>query len=248
MKKIKHLVNDLLVFSLSTKATQILLGEIILGISVILVFTYAFTRIISVTFIDQRIVQFDDFVSTIIQSFRSPLLTEVMIFISLLGADIILIVATIIVVFMRWRKHKKESILFTIMLVFGAILNIVLKSIFQRARPTFDPLLVVSDYSFPSGHAMNSLVFYATVAYFMYYYTKNALLSVLVLTLCIVLILLIGISRVYLGVHFPSDVIAGYIAGTMWFVFVLLVERTLTYFNLYKTYKLKNKLKDLVSK
>lgn len=232
-KKILHILD----FSFSSKATLILFAEIFLGGLIILITTFLLADLTKDTLFDNEILQFDTNFSQYIYSFRTPELTTFMIFISWLGADFILAVSAIILIFFTWKKHKEESKVFSVMLLFGALLNLLLKEIFRRQRPTFDPLITLTSYSFPSGHAMNSFVFYATVSYFFYHFTKNIKLSVLVGTIAIILIILIGISRIYLGVHYPSDVLAGYLAGLLWFMLVLVVERTVRYFRLYKKYR-----------
>jgi undecaprenyl-diphosphatase len=205
-----------------------------MGIFLIIISLLFFADITKDTFIDKEIAAFDIGISQIIYEFRTPLLNEVMIFISYFGADFILLFSTVIAMVLSWKKHKKESFVFAIMLIFGFLLNITLKQIFQRPRPDIDPLLTLTSYSFPSGHAMNAFVFYATLAYFTYHFSGNIKKTLLMTAIVIVLILLVGISRVYLGVHYPTDVIAGYAAGLLWFVLVLVVERTIALRRLYK--------------
>lgn len=229
-------VRKVLDFSFSSRATLVLFAEILLGAFIILVTIFLLADLTKDTLIDNDVLLFDTDISKYIYSFRTPLLTKIMIFVSQLGADFILAVSTIILIFFTWKKHKSESVLFLIMLLFGALLNLLLKDIFQRPRPTIDPLLTLTSYSFPSGHAMNSFVFYATVSYFIYHFTKNLKLSFAAAFLSTLLIFLIGISRIYLGVHYPSDVIAGYLTGLLWFILVLVLERTMALFRLYKKY------------
>lgn len=237
MKHMRKKINRLLDFSFSSRVTLILFAEILLGASIILVTTYLLADLTKDTLFDKTVLQFDTNISKYFYTLRTPLLTQVMIIISQLGADFILAVSTLILIFFTWKKHKEESILFFIMLIFGAFLNILLKDIFQRPRPTLDPLLTISSYSFPSGHAMNSFVFYVAVSYFIYHFTRNIKLGFIAVSFSVLLIFLIGISRIYLGVHYPSDVLAGYLTGLLWFVLVLVLERTMIFFKLYRNYK-----------
>lgn len=226
----------MLAFSLSSKAAVVLTIEIVVGLFVIIVTTFFLASLTKDTLFDNELLRFDTDISRYIYAFRTPFLTQIFFFVSQLGAELILTLSTLIVIFFSWKKHKTESLLFSIMLVFGALLNLLLKDIFQRPRPTLDPLFTLSSYSFPSGHAMNSFVFYATLSYFFYHFTRNKRFSLIVACLAGLLVLLIGVSRIYLGVHYPSDVLAGYLAGLLWFVLVLVLDRTLRFFRLYKNY------------
>lgn len=236
VNKIRNNISTILSFSFGSKTAFILFCEIVIGVVIILLSLFLFADIAKDTLFDKKVVDIDINISQYIYGFRTPFMTEVMIFISYFGADFILVFSTVIAIVLSWKKHKKESILFAIMLIFGSILNTTLKQIFQRPRPDIDPLFTLTSYSFPSGHAMNGFVFYATLAYFTYHFSGNIKRTVLFSFIAGILILLIGISRVYLGVHYPTDVVAGYLAGLLWFVLVIVVERTLVFRNLLKKY------------
>jgi undecaprenyl-diphosphatase len=94
------------------------------------------------------------------------------------------------------------------------ILNYVLKGIFERERPSLPHLVDADFFSFPSGHAMHSLAFFGLLAYHLW--KKRMIHSYILWGLTGGLILLIGVSRVYLGVHYPIDIVAGYMAGLAW--------------------------------
>lgn len=224
-------------FTFSSKSTLLLSLEIIIGFCLLLFSVFVFADIVKDTFIDREVSQFDRDLSYLIYSLRTPFLTQIMIIISTLGADLTIAFGAVIAIVLTWKKHKREFLLFSVTLLFGGVFNYILKELFQRPRPTFDPLLTLSTFSFPSGHAMNSFVFYSLVAYFFYHFTQKTKLSILVAFFCAVMILLVGLSRIYLGVHYPSDVIAGYAVGLLWFMIVLLFGRTMTYFNLIKKFK-----------
>lgn len=104
-----------------------------------------------------------------------------------------------------------------------------LKQIIQRPRPDIMPSVVETSYSFPSGHAMNSSVFYLTIAFYTYHFTRKKKLSLVVTGGAIVLLLLIGFSRVYLGVHYPSDVVAGYVVGVWWLTTAILISKSVSF-------------------
>lgn len=110
----------------------------------------------------------------------------------------------------------------------GAILSTLLKDIFLRARPTIVPHLVVVDTtSFPSGHAMNSAIVFLTLGALLTRTQKSRAVQIYLVAVAIVLTLLVGFSRVYLGVHWPSDVIAGWIVGAAWATLCLAIARLL---------------------
>lgn len=160
----------------------------------------------------------DTAVSQFVYSYRTPLLTDSMHLISFLGGEFILVATCIISVVMFLKGYKKEALLFFFIVTLGSALNIFIKYLLQVPRPTIDPVYVEKFYSFPSGHAMNSFIFYATVSYFVFHLTGNKKWGAIITVISSVLIILIGFSRVYLGVHFPSDVLAGFLAGFCWVV------------------------------
>ncbi len=99
----------------------------------------------------------------------------------------------------------------------SAVLNQLLKGLFERPRPQFEhPLLVETSYSFPSGHAMESFVVYGMLTYFAVLALRSWEQRVGVVLGAALLVVLIGFSRMYLGVHYLSDVLAGYAAGGVW--------------------------------
>ncbi|HYW56630.1 MAG TPA: phosphatase PAP2 family protein [Polaromonas sp.] len=99
----------------------------------------------------------------------------------------------------------------------GMLLNIVLKLSFQRARPTFDePLLSLVTYSFPSGHAVAATVFYGVIATMLVIRTRGWPLRLFIVAVALTMIALVAFSRVYLGVHYLSDVLGGFAVAVAW--------------------------------
>lgn len=117
----------------------------------------------------------------------------------------------------RKKQLYRWSLAATVNIALGALLNQILKYVFLRERPGLPHLVEVSGYSFPSGHSMNSLIFYGFFIYFilksMNHWSKYAIAGLLGL-----LVPMIGISRVYLGVHYASDVLAGFLIGLGWLI------------------------------
>jgi undecaprenyl-diphosphatase len=110
----------------------------------------------------------------------------------------------------------------------GALLSGVLKSLFQRPRPDVVPYLVdFSQTSFPSGHAMNSAIVFLTLGALLTRTQEDRAVRIYLIAASILLTLLVGFSRIYLGVHWPSDVLAGWIVGAGWATFCLTIARLL---------------------
>lgn len=125
-----------------------------------------------------------------------------------LGGAIFLITLTIILIL--FIKNKKIGISIFSNLAIITVLNQVLKRILQRPRPTEFRIIEETGYSFPSGHSMVSMAFYGYLIYLIYKYVKNKYLKWISIILLSILICFIGISRIYLGVHYTSDVLGGF--------------------------------------
>ena len=132
------------------------------------------------------------------------------------GGAIFLITLSIILLIVI--KNKKIGILIWINLVISTIINQVLKNIIQRPRPTEFRIINQNGYSFPSGHSMASMTFYGFLIYLIYKKVKNKYLKWTLISLLSILIILVGASRVYLGVHYTSDVIAGILISTSYLI------------------------------
>ena len=142
---------------------------------------------------------------------RNPVLNSVMkIITKLSNTGFIAIMSIILIVAFYYANQKKISILIAKNLAFVALLNQIIKFTIQRQRPIGYRMIEMGGYSFPSGHAMISVAFYGILIYIINHLVKNKVLKSLLILLNILIIILIGISRVYLGVHYLSDVITGY--------------------------------------
>ena len=106
-------------------------------------------------------------------------------------------------------KRQHFGWLFVLNCSVSALINVVLKHVFVRQRPMINQLVSVSGYSFPSGHAMASTAFYGLLAMILWRNVKTPWLRNVLCSGCVLLVLLIMVSRVYLGVHYASDVLAG---------------------------------------
>ncbi|WP_257351590.1 phosphatase PAP2 family protein [Pseudalkalibacillus decolorationis] len=124
--------------------------------------------------------------------------------------------------FVNRSPHLALILLFNLMGV--RLMNRFLKNIYDRTRPDHTPLLDAGGFSFPSGHSMNSAAFFGFLGYLLWvYFSRSGVKKNYILYISGFLVLLIGLSRVYLGVHFPSDVIAGFAAGGVWLLLSMLL-------------------------
>ena len=138
----------------------------------------------------------------------SDFVTPIAKFITNLGGAIFLILLTITLFILI--KNKKIGISIFSNLVIITVLNQLLKRILQRPRPTEYRIIEETGYSFPSGHSMVSMAFYGYLIYLIYKYVKNKYIKWISIILLSILICSIGISRIYLGVHYTSDVLGGF--------------------------------------
>jgi undecaprenyl-diphosphatase len=147
-------------------------------------------------------------------------------FVTILGSTLFLSVVFICVFIIFIRINwKRAAVLFTVTMFGAVILNFILKVSFARARPVpfFDTQLPES-YSFPSGHALYAACFYGVLAWLITARIRARSLKTLIWMPAVMIALLIGLSRIYLGVHYPSDVIAGYAAAIVWVLTVIWVD------------------------
>lgn len=154
--------------------------------------------------------------TALVQGARGPSLTALMRFVTQLGHGTVLApVAVLAVVAVRWAGYLKPALYLAVTAGGAGLLNLVLKLVFARPRPEAASALAgASGYSFPSGHSMASAAIYGAIAIvFVYRFPRWSIAGVVV---CCALVAAIGASRVYLGVHYPSDVIGGWALGLAW--------------------------------
>lgn len=171
--------------------------------------------------------RFDDNVRAYVHSYASPFLTEAMRVFSFLGSTLFLVLLGIVIVgIFYYLKHRRAALIFTITTLGASLLLTCLKYAFRRARPEpfFDTTLP-SSYSFPSGHSLGAFCFYLALAAILNNRIEKLWLKILIWTFAVLLVLLIGISRVYLGVHYPSDVLAGFVVGFIWVVTIAVADK-----------------------
>lgn len=168
------------------------------------------------------LVQLDQQIADALYNRATPPVTQFFYRVTMLGSEILTILVIGVAVFAALRRQWTYAVLVLAVWLGGHLTNYILKTIFARERPVFlEPLAIATDYSFPSGHAMVGAACYGLLAYFLYLRVENRWLRIGILGFTFLLIALIGFSRLYLGVHFLSDVLAGFAAGTLWLIVCL---------------------------
>lgn len=148
----------------------------------------------------------DDFVYNLISFINNDYFISFNKFITNLGdALFIIIVLIILLTYLLINKDKINFINTFLLVIISAIITLTLKNIFAVRRPNINQLIFIDGYSYPSGHSLNSFVFYKNIS--------NILNNKIVKIISCILLFLIGLSRIYLGVHNFSDVVAGMLIG-----------------------------------
>lgn len=169
----------------------------------------------------------DSAIRTAIRQMRSPMWASLFLTFTKLGATVYLALigcaAGIIFIFMRWFR---PLVLLILVMSGQAALHHGFKWLIARPRP---PAMInyppVENFSYPSGHAVASLCLYFTIAWVAASQIENVSLKIVVWILAAILVFLIGMSRVYIGIHYPTDVLAGWLAAAVWTAAVLSIDR-----------------------
>ncbi len=188
---------------------------------------YLFAKMAEDVIEKEYILVIDQWIDTFINAIQTPLLTQIMVALTHFnGAMGIFIFSLFMILFLIYKRWYND-LLFYIFSVFGAnIAFIVIKMIVQRARPSSD-ILAITTHSFPSGHATMATAIALTI-YFIFVKRVHSIgLQLVLLIGCIVWPVIIAFSRVYLNVHWLSDVIAGIGLGLFWVTLIALIHRSM---------------------
>ena len=170
---------------------------------------------------EQEASALDAIATPLLHGLSNPTLDAVMNVITELGSIPVVVPLFIIALgLLLWRRHPREALFLAVSTVGGAVLNESLKLIFHRPRPQLAWAAVQPDYSFPSGHAMSSLILYVAIGLIIgvIWGRRAGLVAVVI---AVVIALLVGTSRIYLGYHYLTDVVGGLFAGAAWLLIVL---------------------------
>ncbi len=209
----------------------------LLSVEMILILVIFFVSVITFVFVARRVFivgneNFDQKIFTALEPYVNATNNKLMLFITFLGKHEFLIPANLILIayFLLIKKHRWFSIKVPAIAISSLAMMFLLKNLFGRERPLIPLLEQASGLSFPSGHALMSVTFYGLMIYIVWHTVKHRAAKWSLIICLLVLIHLIGFSRVYLRVHYPTDVIAGFAMGFLWLVISLKVIRQIEKF------------------
>ncbi len=188
------------------------------GLLLSIVFILTFSKITKSVMSNEPLTSLDYWVNENILYFRTTWTNIIAIIITQLGDQVFVLLCSVVITFYMFLKRKIEIIIgYITAIIGGGLLNFVLKITIQRERPISENTLTkVAGFSFPSGHAMLSVIFFGMIAYILTREIKSLKLNFFIILSVTFLIFLIGFTRIYLQVHYLSDVIAGYVGGLFW--------------------------------
>lgn len=204
---------------------------------------YIFAKMVEDVIDAEAVIKLDVWLNTNVILLWTPYLNKVMIFITNIASPFNLSIFSIflLLVFVA-KKNWHYVVLLTTGMIGGAVLETVIKFIIHRERP-INSLIDASGYSFPSGHATMATIFFIILLYILKkeWGMKNKILKMIFILVLILIIFLVGISRIYLNVHWFSDVVAGFALGIFWITSLILIFRFIDSFANKKLYNIKNK-------
>jgi membrane-associated phospholipid phosphatase len=209
-------------------AEDVLGLHLTLGIVILLAASWLFAAIAEDVVNQEQLSEIDVEVTQAVQAYASRTLTTVMLVITHTHSTIggILISSAIVAWFLR-NRLKSWALAFSLSVGGGMLLNVSLKNLFQRARPTFDnPILTFTSYGFPSGHTMLATTLYGALCVFIISRVRSWFGRLLAFLVAAFLIGLVGFSRIYLGAHYLSDVLAAMVEGLAWLALCLTAVHT----------------------
>ena len=205
---------------------------LLIGLAVVTVGAAAFA-LLARAMVRGQTQQFDDGILRWMGDNGAPWLDSAALEVTALGARVVVYMVVLVASAFMWQsRHHYSAALLWVSMIGAGFVNAALKLSFARPRPDVFPWRTqhVGLASFPSGHAMTSIVVYGTLAFLIARLAPTKLLRRLTWGLAILVIVLVGLSRLYLGVHYPSDVLAGFIIGAAWAVICALGIEAVRYF------------------
>lgn len=217
MKQLRH--SPLAGFLRARLSPEGYLGlHLTIGAILLIVATFIFSDLAEDVMEADEITLIDAQVAQWFHLHATPAMTDFMLAITNLHATVgILVLAGLFGAYLAWKKKGYWLIALLFSVPGGLILNVLLKHAFQRARPSFDnPLVSLTTYSFPSGHTAGSTVLYGFIAAYLISHIRSNPQRLLVALIAFLLAALVGLTRIYLGAHYLSDVLAAMVEGVAW--------------------------------
>lgn len=206
----------------NAQASTLITGHFIVGIVLALLFAFVFARIWdAVKDKGHDTTQFDDSILLWMDAHHTPWITSVAKALAFVGSPPLMVglAALSALVGLAWHKVRGAAWTLPIAVVGAGLIIQGIKVVFHRPRPTlFTPLVKESGFSFPSGHSLIAMVVYGLIGYFIMHLVKSRAARIAVAVITALIVLSIGVSRVYVGVHNPTDVLAGWTIGVPWLI------------------------------
>ncbi len=203
-----------------------IVAHVVGGVVLIALLMWAFAALADELPENGWMVHLDHAVTNFVQARNSEGGERFFVVVSLFGAPLLSALVAVMSLIYASRRDWLRAGLVAFTATSGALLNAALKQVFHRGRPEFATEFIAHhSWSFPSGHAMESLIGYGVMAYLLLEHAGDAMWRRLLVAAVVILIILIATSRVYLGVHYLSDVIAGWLAGGAWLVVCIAAYR-----------------------
>ena len=205
----------------TSTAPRLVLRHVVLGVILSIIFTLVFVRLFDFVDDNKNVAPFDRDLLSFMNQHRNPVLTQMATILAHLGSPTVIVGIAFVAAIagLIWRKIRGAAWTLPIAVIGAGIIIQSVKMLIQRPRPTlYTPLLHEGGFSFPSGHSLIAMVVYGLLGYFALGLVKNRAARLAVRVITVLVVFFIGLSRVYVQVHYPTDVLAGWTAGIPWLV------------------------------
>jgi undecaprenyl-diphosphatase len=209
-----------------SKLNQILTLEFVIALALITVFSLVFIKLTREV-MESETLGLDIQISNYIYGFRSAGLNNLMNIISYFGEQLVILFVVCISVFLFIKKRFREIVVIISTVSLGSLSASLIKILVDRPRPNLAPLQIETNASFPSIHTTNAFIFYFLVIYLFSSRIKNQIIRYSVSLMLFLLAYLVAFSRIYLGVHYPSDVLGGICVAGICLCFAWVLNYTL---------------------
>jgi undecaprenyl-diphosphatase len=169
--------------------------------------------VLTVALRHQWVARYDHTITSFVQSFRTPTLDGLVKIYTQIGNSLpFTLISLVIVLCLVLKKYYRTALFLISNIILGPGINHLVKLVVQRNRPVLR-LIKIDGYSFPSGHSAAAMVLFGSLIFMTWHFLKNRLWQTLLSIVWLIMMLLLGLSRIYLNVHFPTDVTAGLLLG-----------------------------------